>query len=246
MARRRFLVAHIRDNTAILSGDDARHLTRVLRAEPGQRYEIADGVRAYLAEIAAVEKERVIFRVLEALDTPPAPAGIALYVALIKFDRFEWLVEKATELGVAAIIPVNAARSEKGLAEAARKRAERWRRIAHESSQQARRVGKPSIDEAQLFAAALAAPKGLRYFLDEQPGALPLLNAIPPSAKRRDSDSIALLCGPEGGWTGAERDAAIAAGWTPVSLGPLILRAETAALAAAAILMHAWWARRLE
>ena len=145
MARRRFLVEHIRDNTAELRGDDARHLARVLRAEPGQQYEISDGAGVYLAEIAAVEKDRVIFRVVETLDTPPELVRLTLCAAIVKFDRFEWLVEKATELGVAAIAPVDAARSERGLVEAARKRAERWRRIAHESSQQARRLSPAEI-----------------------------------------------------------------------------------------------------
>jgi 16S rRNA (uracil1498-N3)-methyltransferase len=246
MARRRFLVEPVHDNTAELRGEDARHLARVLRAEPGQPYEISDGTGVYLAVIASVERERVTFRVVEALDPPPAPVRLTLFAALIKFDRFEWLVEKATELGVAAIVPVNAARSEKGLLEAARKRAERWRRIAHESSEQARRLGPPEIGEPQPLAAAIGPPAGLRYFLDEKAGMPPLAAVIPPHGERRGSDSVALLTGPEGGWTDAERAAAIAAGWAPVSLGPLVLRAETAAIAAAAILTHAWWASQLE
>jgi 16S rRNA (uracil1498-N3)-methyltransferase len=250
MARRRFLVERVSDNAAELRGEDARHLARVLRAEAGQQYEVSDGTGVYLAEIAAVETERVIFRVIEALDTPPAPVRLTLFAALIKFDRFEWMVEKATELGVVAIVPVNAGRSNKGLLEAARKRAERWRRIAHESSQQARRLGPPEIGEPMAMAAAIArggaAGAGLRYFLDERPGALPLLPAIPPPGERRGSDSVALATGPEGGWTDAERAAAIAAGWTPVSLGPLILRAETAAITAAGMLAQAWWAAQLE
>jgi 16S rRNA (uracil1498-N3)-methyltransferase len=246
MARRRFLVEQICDNAAELRGEDARHLARVLRAEPGQQYEISDGDAVYLAEIAGVGKDRVFFRVIEALDTPPPPVQIAVFAALIKFDRFEWLVEKATELGVVAIVPVNAARSEKGLLEAARKRAERWRRIARESSQQARRLGPPEIGEPQPLAAAIGPPEGFRYFLEEKPGAPPLLVVIPPPAERRGSDSVALLTGPEGGWTDAERAAAMAAGWAPVSLGPLILRAETAAITAVGILMHAWWASQLE
>jgi len=246
MARRRFLVDRIHGNTAELHGEDARHLARVLRATPGQQYEISDGSAVYLAEISALEKDRVVFQTLAALDTPPAPIRLTLVAALIKFDRFEWLVEKATEVGVAAIFPVEAARSDKGLFEAARKRAERWRRIAHESSQQARRIGPPEIAAAQPLAAALAALAGPRYLLDEQPGAPPLLSAIPPPAARRGPDSVALLTGPEGGWTDAERAHAIAAGWQPVSLGPSILRAETAAIAAAALLVHAWWASQLK
>ena len=235
-----------RDGAAELRGEDARHLARVLRAEPGQQYEIADGEAVYLAEVSSVAKDCVTFRLLEKLDAPPAPLRLTLFAALIKFDRFEWLVEKATELGAATIAPVNAARSEKGLAEAARKRAERWRRIAHESSQQARRVGPPEIGAPQSLAEALAATAGFRYFLDEQPGPLPLAAAIPPAAERSREDSAALLTGPEGGWTEAERAAAIAAGWMPVSLGPLILRAETAAILAAGVLLHAWWASQLE
>ena len=166
--------------------------------------------------------------------------------ALIKFDRFEWLVEKATELGVAAIVPVNAARTERGLLEAAQKRVDRWRRIAHESSQQARRVSPPEISEPRPLVAAIAALSGPRYFLDEKPGAPALLSAIPPAGERAGTPSLALLNGPEGGWTEGERTAAIAAGWMPVSLGPLILRAETAGITAAGMLLHAWWATRLE
>ena len=246
MARRRFLVEPVHDNAAELRGEDARHLARVLRAEPGQQYEISDGTGVYLAEIATIEKERVIFRVVEALDTPPAPVRLTMCPALIKFDRFEWLVEKATELGVAAIVPVDTARSEKGLSEAARKRVARWRRIAHESSQQARRLSPPDICGPTSLSVALAVGTGLRYFLDEKPGAPPLLAAVPPPAHRRGADRVLLLTGPEGGWTDAERAAAIAAGWAPASLGPLVLRAETAAIAAAAILTHAWWASQLE
>ncbi len=246
MARRRFLVDRICDNTAELLGEDARHLSRVLRAEPGQQYEISDGVNLYLAEIVTVDRDRVTFRVTEPMEPPASTARLTLAAALIKFDRFEWLVEKATELGVAAVIPVETARSEKGLLEAARKRGERWRRIAHESSQQARRIGPPEIAEPQPLYLAIAASTGLRYFLDEKPGARPLLSAIPPPPERRGTDSIVLLTGPEGGWTDSERETAAAAGWLPCALGPLILRAETAAIGAAALLLHAWWASQLE
>ncbi len=246
MSRRRFLVEEIRDGAAELRGEDAWHLARVLRAEPGRQYEISDGSSVYLAEIATVEKDRVVFRISEALD-PPAPAvAVTLFASLIKFDRFEWLVEKATELGVAAIVPVNAARSEKGLMEAARKRVARWRRIAHESSLQARRLAPPRIADPAAFAEAVASGGQYRFFCDENPGARALLAAIPAGAGRHSSDSVAILTGPEGGWTDAERSGAVAGGWTAVSLGPLILRAETAALAAAGVLTHAWWASQLE
>jgi 16S rRNA (uracil1498-N3)-methyltransferase len=177
----------------------------------------------------------VVFHVLETLPAVPFPVSITLCVSLIKFDRFEWIVEKATELGVDRLVPVEATRSEKGLFDASRKRTERWARIARESSQQSRRVRIPEILPAFRFERCLEQAAAHRYFLDEAV-APPLLREIP--AER--SDTAALLIGPEGGWTDSERHLAIAAGWQPVSLGPLVLRAETAACAALALVVNAW------
>jgi len=228
-------VDSIRGGAAELCGDEARHLTRVLRVEPGQRFEISDNQQAYLAEITEARGERVMFQIIEALPAVLSPVSITLCASLIKFDRFEWIIEKATELGVDRILPVEATRSEKGLFDASRKRSERWARIARESSQQARRVRLPEILPAVRFERCLQEATAHRYFLDEAL-APPLLREIP--AER--SDSAALLIGPEGGWTDAERQLAIAAAWLPVSLGPLVLRAETAACAALAVVVNAW------
>ena len=246
MARRRFLVEEVRAGHAEIRGTDARHLARVLRTEPGMEYEISDGASVYLAVVERASPDCVEMRVVEKLEARPALLNLILCAALIKFDRFEWLVEKATEVGVTDIIPVVAARSERGLAAAAAKRVERWQRIAHESSQQARRTAAPAIGAPQEWRSVLNAPCTWRYFLDEAKGVRPLLDALPPPNQRRPSDRIALLTGPEGGWTDEERQAAIAAHWTPVSLGPLILRAETAGITAAGLLMHLWWASQLE
>jgi 16S rRNA (uracil1498-N3)-methyltransferase len=234
LARRRFFVDAVRGGMAELRGEDARHLARVLRAEAGQRYEISDGKVAYLAEIAEARGPRVVFRIIEPLDTPATPLHITLCAALIKFDRFEWIVEKATELGVERILPVEAERSGKGLLEASRKRSERWARIARESSQQSRRVRAPEIAPAVRFEQCLAEQADYRYFLEET-AAPPLLRVLRVSPACR----AALLTGPEGGWTDAERQLAAAAGWQPVSLGPQVLRAETAAMAAIAVLVNA-------
>lgn len=227
----------IRAGAAELRGEEARHLTRVLRVEPGQRFEISDNQQAWLAEIAEARGERVVFRTLEPIASAPPPARITLCAALIKFDRFEWMVEKATELGVERILPFEAARTEKGLLEAAHKRAARWHRIARESSQQARRTRLPEIMGAVPFGAALNESAGHRFFLDEAE-APPLLREIPEERQ----ETVALMTGPEGGWTDAERQAAHASGWTPVSLGPLVLRAETAVCAALAAVQSAWLA----
>jgi 16S rRNA (uracil1498-N3)-methyltransferase len=236
MARRRFFIDSLRNGIAELAGEEARHLTRVLRVEPGQLFEISDNRTAYLAEIAEARGERVVFRVVEPIASSEMPARVTLLAALFKFDRFEWMVEKATELGVERIAPVEAARTEKGLFEASHKRAERWRRIAREASQQSRRTRMPGIERSMKFDRAIGEPADFRYFLDEG-DAPPLLAALPQA---RCAASIAVLAGPEGGWTEAERECARTAGWIPVSLGPGILRAETAAAAAIAILTNAW------
>ncbi len=236
--RRRFFVDEVRSGRAEIAGDDARHLTRVLRVEVGQRYEISDNRNVFLAEIETARKEQVVFKTIEKLPAPAEEARIVLCAALIKFDHFEWMIEKATELGVARIVPVLAARSEHGLERAAHKRLERWRRIAMEASQQSRRAYLPEIDEPSRFQDAIALAATHRFVMDEDAAAPPIGGAIPVS--RNASDEIAMLIGPEGGWTDEERSAAQESQWTRVSMGPLILRAETAAIAALAVIRAAW------
>ncbi len=220
-----------------MQGDEARHLTRVLRAEAGQRYEISDNRSAHLAEVIEARGDRVVFRVLESLPESITAVRITLCAALVKFDRFEWAIEKTTELGVARLVPVETARTEKGLRQAAAKRMARWERIAREASQQARRVRIPEILPVSSFAEALAEPAGWRYFLEEST-APPFWRMLPP--ERPAESTAAVLAGPEGGWTEEERERASAAGWIAVSLGPQVLRAETASSAAVAILSNAW------
>jgi 16S rRNA (uracil1498-N3)-methyltransferase len=236
--RRRFFVDEVRSGRAEISGDDARHLTRVLRVEAGQRYEISDNHNVYLAEIDTARKEHVTFRTLEKLAAPAPTVRLVLCAALIKFDHFEWMIEKATELGVSEIVPVETIRSERGLERAAHKRVERWRRIALEASQQSRRAFLPDVSEPVSLRDTLNREAKFKFALDENPTAQPLNPALPPM--RDPHDTVAMLIGPEGGWTEDERAQFTAAAWTPVSLGPLVLRAETAALAALAIVNSAW------
>ena len=238
MARRRFFVGEVRNGRAELTGVDAYHLTRVLRVEPGQRYELSDDHRVYLAEIETARKDQVLFRILEEIPERPLPVRIALFPALTKFDRFEWMLEKATELGVESIVPFESERSERGLERAARKRMDRWKRILLESSQQCRRDHLPPIVAPVSFETVLNSSADYRFVLDEQPGRPALLSAVP--AVRKSNDLAGVLIGPEGGWTDEERNAFESAGWTPVGLGSVILRAETAAIAALAILSAAW------
>jgi 16S rRNA (uracil1498-N3)-methyltransferase len=238
MARRRFFVDAVRDSRAVLAGEDARHLRQVLRAEIGQRYELSDNRSVYLAEVESLAKDRVSFRVLEELAVAPPPVRLTLLLALIKFDRFEWALEKAAELGVETVLPVKAERSEKGLDRAAAKRLDRWRKIVLQSSQQARRARLPEVLPPVAFEEALAGVSSYSYFLEERSDARPILAALP--SRRQLSDRVRLLVGPEGGFADTERARIHQAGWTPVSLGPTILRTETAAIAALAILANAW------
>lgn len=238
MARRLFFVDEIARGRAELRGEDAKHLTRVLRVEEGQRYEISDNQSLYLAEVETARKDLVGFRVIEKREPAPPVVSITLYAALIKFDHFEWMLEKATELGVTEIVPVEAERSERGLEKAAGKRLERWRRILLESAQQCRRPFLPQLRDPLRLKNALATQTAPRYLLDERPGAPPLLSALP--ADRSPNDQVTLLVGPEGGWADHEHDDALTAGWRPVSLGLNVLRAETAVIAALAIVNAAW------
>jgi 16S rRNA (uracil1498-N3)-methyltransferase len=224
----------VRRGEAELAGDEAEHLTRVLRAEPGQRYEIGDGSRLYLGEIIEARKRLVRFRVIEELPVPEPAVRTTLLASLIKFDRFEWMVEKATELGVETIVPVQAERTELGLQLAARKRAERWNKIARAAAQQSRRVRAPQVAGPVSLREAAQMAAERRFYLEETPGPPMLLGALGQAAS-----TIAILVGPEGGWTDRERQNLIAAGWIAVSLGPQILRAETAAVAAMAIVTSA-------
>jgi 16S rRNA (uracil1498-N3)-methyltransferase len=221
-------------------GEQAHHLSRVLRVEAGQKFEISDNRRVYLAEIESARKDLVSFAILEPLDAPAPVVHTTLLASLIKFDRFEWMLEKATELGVERVIPVEAERSENGLAKAAAKRLSRWIRIVREASEQSRRTCLPEVVQTISLAAALETAADHRYVLEEQT-APPILPALP--AQRAPEDRVALLVGPEGGWTDRERETISASGWTAVSLGREILRADTAVTAALAVLNAAWAAR---
>ena len=159
-------------------------------------------------------------------------------MAIYKFDHMEWALEKATELGVAAVAPVFARRSEKHLALAAEKRAERWRRIVHEAAQQSRRSDVPLIHEPITLAARVrASSAATRIVLAEQERTTTLRNLIEEAqaAAQDEMPTLEIAIGPEGGWAPEEEALFDANGWRAASLGPRILRAETAAISALAV-----------
>lgn len=239
MARKRFFVDAIGRDAVTLGGDEARHLRQVLRAEAGQKYELCDGDRVVLAEVESFRKGDVTFRVLDEIPQAPPLLDLTLCAALIKLDRFEWIVEKATELGAARIVPVVAERSDVSLERAVPGKLERWRRIALEAAKQSHRVTPPRIEDAASLDAVLSRAGGFRLMLDENE-TKPLLSALPGEEERNQGDRVIFLTGPEGGWTAMERSRAREAGFIPASLGPVLLRAETAAIVGAGVLVAAW------
>jgi 16S rRNA (uracil1498-N3)-methyltransferase len=276
MTRRRFIADTWTASTATLTGDQAIHLARVLRAEPGQIYDIVSNGFLHRAEITSVTEQRVDFTLHEELSSDAA-LPLHLLLAVFKFDHMEWAIEKATELGVSRITPILARRTEKHLAQAALKRSERWRRIALEASKQSRRTTIPDIPDPIALKPALEdETTPTRILLSETEQTLTLTNALEnsqpgtsdqeisnsgtsnkensnPSTKARvphpsqshregwdvNSPPIrithAIAIGPEGGWTPEEISLFTQHQWQSVTLGPRILRAETAAIAAIAI-----------
>lgn len=240
MTRRRFIADTTDGTTATLIGDQASHLARVLRAQPGQIFDVVANGFLHRAEISTVTDREVIFTLHEELESDSA-LPVHMLLAVFKFDHLEWGIEKLTELGVQRITPVLARRTEKHLAHAAAKRVERWRRISLESSKQSRRTDIPDIDEPQPLKAALAlveAPHKLLLSETEQENTISAaftLHAVHDGPDAEHNKATAFAIGPEGGWTQDEMQLFLDQQWKPITLGPRILRAETAAIAALSI-----------
>ena len=222
----------------IIAGDTAHHLGRVLRAQPGQLYELSNGQHVRLGRIEKVARDRVEFVLLEDIPAHQPKLDLTLLLSIVKFDAFEWGIEKATELGVNTIIPLAAERSEKALLAAATKRSERWNKILVEASQQSRRVRVPILKAvAQPARAFTAYPEAAaKIVLSERADSLPLNQVLPADSRRTQA---ILAIGPEGGWTEVEFTAAHTSGFREASLGKLILRTETAVIAALASINYA-------
>jgi 16S rRNA (uracil1498-N3)-methyltransferase len=207
-----------------------------LRAQVGQLYELSDGADVWLGRIEQLGRDLVEFQLIEQLPAVIPQLRTSLLLAVVKFDAFEWALEKATELGVTRIVPLAAARSEKALLAAAIKRAERWQKILLESSQQCRRVQLPVLEPLEKPETVFAsAADGVRILLSESLEAKPLREALAGV----HSAAAVLAVGPEGGWTDGEFAAARAACFREASLGKLILRTETAVVASLAALNFA-------
>lgn len=223
-----------------MEGEAAYHLGRVLRAERGQLYELSDGNRVWLARVEEVNRDRIRFSLVEEVPVQHSSLQTTVLLSIVKFDAFELALEKATELGVSNIVPLAAARSEKALVAAAPKRAGRWKKILLEGSQQSRRLSIPTLASlAKPDAAFPGRRESPKILLSERPDAPPLRNILEPNGATAPTAAAALAIGPEGGWTDTELQCARQHGFCEASLGGLILRTETAVIAALASLNYA-------
>lgn len=230
MTRRRWIADEVSGNRAFLVGAHADHLARVLRARVGQEFDITTGNEVRRGRLTAISPDRVEFELGEQIPVSPN-VQVTLLLSIFKFDRMEWAIEKCTELGVARIVPVIARRSEAHLASAAGKRVERWRRIVLQAAEQSRRSLVPEVFQPLKLKEALMLPGGMRIVLSEFETEVKLKDLL----QSPSGGEVVIALGPEGGWTNEELTVFREAGWISASVGSTILRTETAAIAAMAV-----------
>jgi 16S rRNA (uracil1498-N3)-methyltransferase len=252
MTRRRWIADEVTGDTAALVGDHAAHLARVLRAEVGQEFDVATGDEVRRGTITTISNDRIEFALggkpyHTRRSQPSPPAKITMALAIFKFDRMEWAIEKCTELGVSRIIPVIARRSDAHLAAAAVKRHDRWQRLVRQAAEQSRRSSPPEIAvPVKLKALAedgVLQANATRVVLAESLAEAPVESEeddrLGDILQSQSSNEVVLAVGPEGGWVDGELSWFYETGWIGASLGDTILRAETAAIVATALALEA-------
>ncbi|MGI6380061.1 MAG: 16S rRNA (uracil(1498)-N(3))-methyltransferase [Anaerolineae bacterium] len=222
---------------ARLEGEAAHRVARVLRLRPGDEVELCDGSgQIFRVELIEVAPERAVGRVL-AVERPAAESAVylTLYQSVIREKRMAWLMEKGTEVGVDRFVPLTTertVRAKEGQVNATR--LSRWERIVREAAEQSRRTRVPLVSHAMTLEEACEECEGIGLFCAAQIEAPPLQLAVRELWRAKAQD-VGLFIGPEGGWSPAEIERAIAAELRPVSLGRRVLRAETAGVVATAL-----------
>lgn len=226
----------IQDQRFRLAGSEARHALQVLRKRVGDEIDLFDGKdHAYRGRIDAVAHEALTGTIVATLEAADRGADIWLFAALIKGPRWDWLVQKACEVGVDVLVPLQTERTVIDLdGKETTGKVERWNRIALEAAKQCGRHAAMQVLSPQSFADSLKNAVDLRLFPWEKEGQRNLRDACADFSGSR----IGLWIGPEGGWDQREVEQATAQGAVPVTLGPLLLRSETAGIVAAAIVAH--------
>lgn len=230
---------------AVLDGDEHYHLSRVLRAKPGKKLWLVDERgTSYLAEVEEVGRNRTRLRLMGKKESGEG-AGVRLILAqsVLKAKKMDLLVQKATELGMRLLIPVAAERSVVKFKEREALKVERWRKIAREAAKQSRSTYIPGVLPPTSMQEFLSSRSEQRKLILCEGQGRPLRDIVagpPASLSMGEAPAVLLLVGPEGGWTAAELKAALENGFEAVNLGRRILRSETAALAALAVISQFW------
>lgn len=231
----------IREGRIILEGQDVNHMKNVLRMKPGEEVRICDGAgKAYLCSIYAYEDRKAVLDILSGTDTDTElPARVWLFQGLPKGDKMELIVQKAVELGVCQVIPVETKRCVVKLDDKkAAKKVQRWQQIAESAAKQAGRGYIPKVADVMPFPSALELSGELDVCLIPYELAEGMEYTRSVIEAIRPGQSVGIFIGPEGGFEREEVDLALASGAKALTLGRRILRTETAGLAVLSVLMY--------
>lgn len=233
----RFFIDYAPKETACIQGADARHISRSLRMQPGETLILCDSLGTdYHCVIEALEEDAVYLKVLSSQKTEAEPSlKVTLYQGLPKSDKMDWIVQKSVELGVYQIVPVMTMRCVSRPDDRSMyKKVERWQKIAAEAAKQSGRGILPQVKDMISFREALAEAKGKGVSLLFYEGGGERISAL----VKAEEQEVSIFIGPEGGFDLPEVELAKEMGAVPATLGPRILRTETAPLAALAALMQ--------
>ena len=231
----RFFIDGAADGRAYIAGADALHIAKALRMRPGEALTLCDGKGTdFEGVLETVTDRQVTVRITASRPSQAEPTlAVTLYQGLPKGDKMDWIIQKAVELGVTAVVPVATRRSVARLEGKADKKQERWQRIAAEAAGQCGRGMLPSVERPLSWSQALSRLSGEPALVFYEGGGRPLRELVTPSTRR-----LSVFVGPEGGFDPEEIDAIRRQGGGVATLGPRILRCETAPLAALTLLMH--------
>ncbi len=236
----RFFISpdQVSGSSIAITGEDVRHIALVLRMKPGERLALCDGRGTeYAVRITSVGRSSVATEIIGRSTREISSPRITLAQGLPKSDKMDLIVQKATELGVSSIIPLVTERTVVKIRDE-EKRVSRWQKIAREAAMQSDRPDIPKIEpilRLSDFLRTLNTEPGTLLLLPWEEGTEPIKSVLRQGDQRTD---ILVLIGPEGGMSAKEAERAATAGFHPVSLGPYILRTETAALAVLSMIVY--------
>lgn len=247
MTSNRFYIKQTKPRSSIvlLYGEEHRHLSKVARIKPKEKVWLFDeGGTSYLAKVEQIEKDRTRLSILEERGKEEPKTKITLAQSLIKSKKMDLILQKATELGLTTFIPVIGARSIVKIEEKIETRLERWQKISREATKQCGRSVIPTILPPQHLGKLVEERNEERkLFLCEKRGTYLkkiLLQNLNSQQKDKQSFSVIVLTGPEGGWTEEEENLILRHGYEAVSLGKYILKSETATISSLSMISHFW------